>query len=311
MSRVFSERPLGRVIVKFGCEIIRGKRRGHMHAWWPGLALERPDGAGVRGIRYRGRAVGEFLPTAILRRRAGPAVCIVGSGPSVRDTAVSELPASSALVLNGAVSLVGEGIAQPLAVAVEDERFIWRHFALLRERVARDVVLVLSVSAIRAICERDPCFLRGRPLVLNDDIRKPYAADRRELGKLQHVEHAVVDIATGAGISLEPDRGVFHGGSVAVSTLQFALACRPRSIGLVGIDLANANGPRFYERSGEVARSGIVRAQQRIVDHILLARRVAARYGVVVVNHSAVSTLIPAGIGYDARYSLIGTPHLG
>src|SRR5262249_54105912 len=106
-----------------------------------------------------------------------------------------------------------------------------------------------------------------------------------------------------AGFSLQPDRGVVLGGSVAISALQFALYCRPRTIGLIGIDISNARGPRFYESVGESAFSGIAQAEARIVDHVTLARSIAAGMDIALVNHSPVSVLLKHGFGYDDRFA--------
>lgn len=215
----------------------------------------------------------------------------------MRDCDLSVLPARSAILLNGAISLAGQAIDEPLATAIEDERFVWRHFGMMRKRLARrDVPMLLSPGAIRAICELETDFLRDRPVILIDDIRKPYGSPRRAEAELAGLDF--VTLREGAGFSSRPDRGVFQGGSVAISALQFALATGASEIGFLGVDIVNADAPRFYETEGDVAYSGIAGAEKRILAHIALARDCAAPRGVELVNHSPVSALRTIGMDY-------------
>ena len=75
-------------------------------------------------MRYRGRKILDLAGSAVLAARGGPRIVIVGSGPSVRAADIGMLPPRSAFLLNGAISLIGQDIAEPFAVAIEDERFV-------------------------------------------------------------------------------------------------------------------------------------------------------------------------------------------
>lgn len=300
--KLWSERPPWRSVVKMAAALL-GKSRRHAHAWLPYLALRALDAKGHRAIVYRGKTVGSLLPATILRERAGPSIFIVGSGPSVNDNDLTTMEKRSAILLNGAIGLIGQVIAEPLAVAVEDERFVWRHFSLLRTHVSRETILLLSTEVIRAICEIEPPFLAGRKVILIDNIRKPYRQVLQPPERLSALPFVVFDAQREAGMSLDPDKGVFQGGSVAISALQFAMFCEPREIGLLGIDIINADQPRFYERAGQAAGSGIVRARNRIVAHFRLAKDLCARRGIPINNHSSVSALVAEGFGYDDRFA--------
>ena len=214
----------------------------------------------------------------------------------MKESPLDLLPPRSALLLNGAIGLIGKGIDMPFAVAVEDERFVWRHFQMIAAHVTPGIPMLLSVGATRAICDLDPTFLSGRNVVLIDDIRKPYGAPRRTDAEL--AEYDYVTLRGEAGFSSQPDRAVFQGGSVVVSALQFALATGASEIGFIGVDIANADAPRFYENEGSAAFSGVAGAERRILDHIALARDVAEGRGVRFSNHSAVSALRSIGLDY-------------
>ena len=298
-----SERPLKRSIVKLAATIFLGKGFAHAQNWLPGLVLHQPKSPQDMGrILYKGQPVGGLSHVEVLRAAAHEVVHIVGSGPSIAGVDFSKVGPREAILLNGAISLMGEGIAAPLAIAVEDERFVWRHFALMRDRIGAGTLCLFSVGVIRAICEIDRTWLADKRVVLIDDLRKPYRLRRRSDEELAALDFAAVD-GRGAGFSRDPSRGVFQGGSVAVSALQFAAYCRPRSIGLFGIDISNAGEPRFYEKAGDTAGSGIAGAAGRIVAHFVLAGRICAEGGIELLNFSPVSALIGAGYPYDPRFA--------
>lgn len=300
-----SDRPVSRSLVKLGARLLLGGARAHVQDRFPGLRLTKPAFPGEAGrIEYRGEAVGTLVHASEFCRRAGAEIHIVGSGPSIRQTHLSRMPAGTAILLNGAVSLIGEEIARPLAVAVEDERFIFRHFDLLESRGPAEILYLFSTSVLRAICERDRRWLEGRNIVLIDGMRRPYGAPRPSWESLGTRAHVVIDPASRAAISLDPSLGVFQNGSVAVSALQFALSCNPRLIGFAGIDISNASAePRFYESPAEKAFSGVARAQQGILDHVALVRSVGRERGIEMRNFSPVSALIGIGLDYDDRFT--------
>ena len=288
-----------RSLFKLAIRLRYGRSFGHAYMWLPYLSLTKALADRPGEIFYKGRKVGNLAPTQALVDAAPDKLFVVGSGPSVKGNDLSLIPEGSAILLNGALALVGQGLARPLAVAIEDERFIHRHFAMLRERGGGNIVCLLSVPVLRAICERDPDWLADRKIILIDDVRKPYRVARRDAAELRKNPAAVVEADGSVGFSRDPDWGVFQGGSVVVSALQFAVRCKPSTIGLLGIDISNANEPRFYEAKGEMAKSGVARATERIVSHLQLARRVAEADAVTILNHSPISVLRNAGFCYD------------
>lgn len=245
---------------------------------------------------YRGHKIVDLLGMDALVKRAGSHILIIGSGPSAKAISPQAIPPLRALLLNGAISLLGEGLAQPLAIAIEDERFVWRHHEMVTRLVPSDVPMLLSPGAIRTLCDIDAAFLQGRPIILIDDLRKPYGHPRRDEAELRDLDD--VTLRDGAGFSSAPAMGVFQGGSVVVSALQFALAAGAAEIGLIGVDISNADAPRFYEEQGSAAFSGVAGAEKRILDHIALARDEANKRGIRLVNHSPVSALRSIGLDY-------------
>lgn len=293
-----SDRPLRRKAIKLAATLLLGSRRAHAYDRFPGLTLRRAvDGSGE--ILYRGKPAGHLLPSDALASRSGRVITLVGSGPSAGQADFSALPPHSALLLNGALALMPDRIAAPLAVAIEDDRFVYRHFDRFLKTLDPNLPCLLSVSVLRALLEQDRGWLINRPVLLIDNLLKPYGADRIRIDALADRSDVLVNQARTAALSRDPVKGVVQAGSVAISALQFALACRARQIGFIGIDISNAGEPRFYERGGNSAFSGIVGAEARILDHIRLATLLADERGVALVNHSPVSALAKCGLPFD------------
>ncbi|MBV2184870.1 MAG: glycosyl transferase [Rhizobium sp.] len=298
-----SERPFKRSIVKLAAAVFFGKGWAHAQNWIPGLELRIPPTQQDEGaVVLRGERVAALHHADLLRKAAHETIHIVGSGPSIAGVDFSRIAPGEAILLNGAINLAGTRLGSPLAVAIEDERFVWRHFSLMREKIGAGAICLLSVGVIRAICGKDRAWLADKRVILIDDVRRPYRVRRRSDEDLRHLDFTVL-ADDGAGFSRDPSRGVFQGGSVAVSALQFAAFCRPGIIGLFGIDISNAGEPRFYEKAGDTAGSGIAGAAGRIVAHFALARRVCLEDEIQILNFSPVSALIGAGFPYDPRFA--------
>lgn len=294
-----SNRPFARSLVKIAVRLALGGSRAHAQDWFPGLKLnlatETQDGA----IWYRGRLVGTLLSAAHSLPSRPSKLMIVGSGPSIEQNDLTRVDGSSCILLNGALSLVPDVIEEPLAIAIEDERFIWRHFELVQKIPAQSLCL-FSVSVIRAICELDTSWLKTRRIALIDNVRKPYRIGRRGTEELRALPYTRLIDDGASGFSERPFTAVFQAGSVAVSAMQFAIGWKPSEIGLLGIDIGNADQARFYETTDK-AYSGIRRAQARIIDHLMLAKDVAAESGIEIINHSSISVLNDFGFGFSDK----------
>lgn len=296
-----TNRPLIRSIVKIGTRLFLGSDRAHFQDHIPGLAITSIQSN--RAIVYRGRQVGILQSHEILGHGQA-AVYVVGSAPSIDTCDIAKVEPGSAILLNGAAHLLGSKIPQPLAIAVEDERFIWRHFELLQKNVLVNSICLFSVQVIRAICEHDPSWLSDKRIILIDSISRPYGSRRRSDAELSQLNFVTMGDNGLGGISSAPDRGVFQGGSVAISAMQFLIACRPNLIGLFGIDISNAESPRFYETKDDTAFSGIALAEARILGHFATALDVCAKQGISVECYSEKSALLAAGYRYSDRFSL-------
>lgn len=288
-----SDRPLGRSLLRLGT-LALGRSRAHRQDLWPFMAVNRDTGE----VWWRGKRLLLLRPLAQVIPAGQPLIAVVGSGPSLKDQHPERLPPGSAILLNGAASLASR-IPAPLAVLVEDERFIFRHHAMIAALPA-GLPLILSPAALRAIAERDAEVLRVRPVSLLDNLAKPVNAPRRGLS--DPALDAILVRGRDATLSREPEAGVVITGTVATSALQLALSARPREILLAGIDLGNARSePRFYETAGSAAPSGIDKGLDRILPTFALAREVAGDQGITLLCASPVSLLLSLGYPRDDR----------
>lgn len=285
-----SDRPLGRSVIRLGA-LALGRSRAHRQDLWPGLSIDRDASIAI----WRGRPLCQLVPVSSVVQQGRDLIAIVGSGPSLAAQHPERLPPGSAILLNGATSLSAR--LSPLGVIVEDERFVFRHHAMLAE-LPGGVPLMLSPAALRALAERAPSLLRdGRPVALVDNLAKPVNAARRLLDD-PALDHLLVRDAD-AAMSRQPDQGVVITGTVAFSALQAALAAHPAEVLLAGIDLGNAEQPRFYEAAGSTAPSGLAKGLPRILAGFALALQ--HTNGTRVGCTSPVSELLRIGYPRDPR----------
>lgn len=271
-----SDRPPHRRAIKLAFACL-GSSRAHWQETWPGLRLERAAGGRPGRILHRGRPVAPLAPLSALGERAGETITIVGSGPSIREIDPGRLPGYP-ILLNGALSLGLSG-----ALAVEDERFVWRHLAMMEERLTREMVRLFAPSVIRVLAARAPRLLTDGPVILMENLGKRAGEMRRD------------DLPR---ISETPEEGVVVAGTVAFSALQMALGTDARRIALAGVDLGNATRPRFYETPGNAAPSGLTVGLDRILSHFRAAVDLAARRGIVIETVTPGSALERIGVPY-------------
>ncbi|MGH6762488.1 MAG: glycosyl transferase [Phyllobacterium sp.] len=300
--RFRSARPLRRSLIKILSPVFWGRGRAHNHDWWPFLTITREANGEPGEAVYKGKGVARLHPPEHLKKHSRQHIHIIGSGPSIAMNDLPRLEAGSAILLNGAIDLIGTSIADPLAIAIEDERFVSRHFPMMREKIPETATCLFSVGVLRAICELNPGWLAAKTIILIDDLRKPYGSGRKTYDELEKLPFIRTNQSHMAALSLDPTEGTVGAGSVAVTALQFAIYCHPQGIGLFGIDISNANAPRFYETEGTMAKSGIASAEDRLLAHFALARSICDEVEIALWNFSPISALLKIGLEYDARF---------
>ena len=292
-------RPARRYLARLYCLLRYGWAHAPAEEWWPDLALTLPS-AGDGAIRYRGGFIAPLLAHPGLPDGMEEIV-VVGSGPSLAGQARERIPIESALLLNGAIHLIGQGASRPLGVVIEDERFVWRHWPTIAAAVPPQTHCYFSTSAIRALCETAPEWLASQKVHHLDFLHRPYGKRRPDAAQLRRLAFLRWSEDGKAAISLLPQTGLMPAGSVAVSAAQIALSLAPRRIGLPGIDLTNTGRPRFYEAAGSMAMSRLDSASDRILAAFRIFGDECGRQGIALENYSPASRLAELGVPYVPR----------
>ncbi|ARO15872.1 Glycosyltransferase protein (plasmid) [Ketogulonicigenium robustum] len=275
-----------------------GPGRAHWQDLWPTTQIDPATG----DVTWRGQALVRLVRPSQILPRGLPLITVVGSGPSLREQRIEAIAPHSAILCNGA-ALLAERV-QPLAVVVEDERFVFRHHGMLSV-LDKAIPLFLSAAALRAFADADAGAFAGRAVALIDNLQKPVGGLRRDLSGPAWQDIAVM--RNDAGFSRDVDRGVVITGTVAFSALQLAIAARPARILLAGIDLSNDAAPRFYE-GADKAPSGLTAGLTRILDGFILARAEAARQNIALDCASPVSALLQVGYSYSDTLESVPLP---
>ncbi len=285
-----SDRPLRRKLIRLAFRLAPG--RTHAEAAWPNLSIARSRDGRAGEAQWRDRPLCALLPLAALP--PAETVSVVGSGPSMAQIDPRRLPGLP-ILLNGAVSLAPR-LGREIVLAVEDERFVWRRFELMRKAVPDDATCLFSVSVLRALAERGAGWLAGRRVILLDNLLKPYGARRQDLTASEVAPR--VFRHGDAAVSRDPETGVVIAGTVALSAVQVALGLGVKRVALAGVDLSDTDAPRFYETSGDRAPSGIESGQARILSHFAAANALALSRGQRLETVTPGSALETIGIPY-------------
>jgi len=139
----------------------------------------------------------------------------------------------SAVLLNGAISLVPQGIVpSPFAVMVEDARFVLERADLLR-RLPAGTPLCLVGPALQALGEVDPGLYSHFRLYFMQGFDSHYGEPKRTLGEADAPYYR-----TDGRLCLSLDLGIGHFGcgTVMYSGVQMAFHARARQLCLVGFD---------------------------------------------------------------------------
>lgn len=247
-------------------------------------------------------------------------VNILASGPSIVDVHFNNsFLATPSIFVNGSLSLVDQyNFSHVVAYVISDERFVGHNSDVL-DTFYCGQPLYITVSVLQAIVDKLPhlieqyhhkiqlIFAANRPLTVNEVkspfqtlisklTRKPFVKRLTPKLPLSHFEsqdNFVLDLThhpEPIGVSLDISDGFVEAGTVAYVAAQLAYTLGASTINLYGIDLLNANQPRFYEDKDNKAPCKLEKAvYERIVPSFNLLGEVYNKYDVKVINHSPIS----------------------
>jgi len=250
-------------------------------------------------VSWKGKAIGQSASWLAFPVPKDGAFYVVGSGPSISHQELESLKLSSTVLLNGAMALVKSGIVpKPFAVIVEDGRFILERSELLKS-LPENTPIVLSVSALHALCTIDPSLMQYFTVYLIQSVLMPWSEAKRPINTLDLEK---VRISGGIGLSLDLSYGHFGCGTVMYCGIQLAFHLRVQQLYLVGFDLTDFDQPRFYENQHNAAWTGLQNAyQERILPALELAVDTSQEFNMSIENCSHTSIIPRKLIPFNAR----------
>ncbi|WP_313698965.1 hypothetical protein [Achromobacter sp.] len=258
VPRLLRSRPLNKGL-RYFYRHTRPKADRHNETLWPfvNVRRDRSDrlaGCDLLGVRGPATVALDHLPRGI----DGDAHLIL-SGPSVAQIDYAQCRMSTVMGVNGSIALRARHPALRFHYyAMLDAGFVKSRRDLVAEVLAQDLVLFVTPEVYRWIALLfDHRSVRCR-IALFEEVHQRAQRPRPQPQELEaqlggdqelvlfdahHPMHA-------HGFSLNPARGLFGGGTVAYTSLQFLAWLGARTVYLHGLDLSATAGPRFYERTG-------------------------------------------------------------
>lgn len=278
--------PWGR-LVRLGYRLTHKPSMRHNARYLPHLRLK-PVGP-VWDLYWKNRLYARTAPWSDFRMTQPKVLYCVGSGPSMREQDLTPLGQAPCVLLNGAISLVGQGIVtRPYAVMVEDARFILERSALLRT-LPEGTPLCLVGPALQALGQVDPALFSRFRLYVMQGFDTHYGEPKRALSELNAKDYRTDGCVC---LSLNLEQGHFGCGTVMYSGVQMGFHTGAHTVRLVGFDMTNLEQPRFYESSDDRAWNGLAQAyESRILPAFRLAARTAKEQGMTLENCSHTSIL--------------------
>lgn len=273
----------------------------HNAVLWPFVRVRRDAATRLVGCDLRGAAGPGTVPLdAVARGLDGPAHLIL-SGPSVARIDYGQCRLDTVMGVNGSIALSERYPDLRFAYyAMLDAGFVRRRRDLVARVLSQDLVLFATPEVYRWIAFLfDPRQVRCK-IALFEEVHQRAQQPRAEPDALARELAADADLVLfdahnpyhAHGFSLDPTRGVFGGGTVAYTALQFLAWLGARTVYLHGLDLSTEAGPRFYEGGGASLPTALDR---QFAGHIEPAFRRASTLlgarGVKVYNLSEASRL--------------------
>lgn len=254
---------------------------------------------------------------------ADQAVQIIASGPSITDLAFAALKDRATIFVNGSISLLAEHTFNHIAgYVISDARFIHHRPEIFRDyyngqplyatlavfealAIAHPDIMLTHHQVMRIICPVDRYWSvqANRSWLSKLTFKRRRLNKKRPLADFADHPSLVVDSdhKPAIGVSRDVTDGFVEAGTVAYVAAQLAFSRQASEIHLYGIDLLNANQPRFYENSGNSAPCKLDKAiTDRIVPSFDLLAQVYKECGVMVYNHSPISKDLFHNLVYQA-----------
>ena len=238
---------------------------------------------GSEGVRLpNGQEVHFPSMGAFKGRYAHQCVHVLASGPSMLHFRSERLGQNLAILVNGAIRFYEQGVRHCVWV-VSDSRFVHHQPHFWSTVVG--MTCFFTPAVIQLIAAHSPGFFARNSVVMIRDVRQMWS-DRH----LIPPEVAVHDSQhPNIGVSFDISQGFVEAGTVTFIATQLAYYMGAERIVIHGMDILNADQPRFYEQPGERSPCKLLAGKDRIVASFNWLNAMYAERGVQVYNASPVS----------------------
>jgi len=301
-TRLLASRPVSKLL-RYTYRYSHSRAMRHNQAIWPLVSVQRDENARLQACRIRGTSYSPALIDLDQEPRyPGQTSHLILSGPSVAEIDYSKLSLGHVMGVNGSISLQARYPDLRFDYyAILDTGFMSRRRHLVDQILSQDLLLLLTPEAVMWIALHVPAERIACRLAVFEEVHQrtmlPRPAPAELAGQLRDDPDLILFDAHrpvhAHGFSLDVRRGLFGGGTVAYSALQFLVWLGFQRIYIHGLDMKDAaNKPRFYET--EKDRLGTALDRQ-FANHIEPAFRDASvllrSRGVQVYNLSLDSAL--------------------
>lgn len=182
--------------------------------------------------------------------------------------------------MNGSINLSYDYNLPVFAHVIMDSYFVYNRIDLIQEN-KKPCKLIVSMGALCAIAELDINIIRRNEI---------YVFNTRSASSKE-------------SFSSKPDNYMIDGGTVMSIPIQLALQSSPESVYLLGLDIYNANFPRFYEETKNQQKSGLIKDYySKILPFMVAASNCYKNKSIPLFNCSPISQLPYTVIPYSDIY---------
>lgn len=217
-------------------------------------------------------------------------IFIVGSGPSINTQNLALLRNKKVIFLNGSIIIAKKYNILPFCLIIMDSTFIINRQNIIKE-IPPKIPLILSLSVIKALYYFMPQILKEHPVFLIENPLEPYNGTKKKISDLDK-KYFYISKAGDSAFSLKPSAGLYNGGTVMSNAIQIAFYAGFKRIFLLGLDIGNANQPRFYENNKNKIKCGLLNDYEtEILPFMKATRELAEIKGISIYNCSPITKL--------------------
>lgn len=293
-------------IIKKYIYCTKGKSYTYAYSYWPYIKY-RINSNSSADILFKNRLLVKSQPFTNLHSELYIEKCyILGSGPSIKKQDLSCLRDKPVITLNGSITAAKQYNLKPILHCIIDATFICNKFSILQNNLPPQVPLGLSPSVLKALVWYVPELLKNHPvyLLLNPLEIFPYPS---KTVKELNTDYFITNDNKNSAFSIFPQAGLFDGGTVMSIAIQLSYYMGFKKTFLLGLDISNANQPRFYEKQGQQLKCGLLDDyENKILPFMTLTANIFNKTGRLIYNCSPVSKLPYSIIPY-AEFPVLGS----